>query len=213
MKKIVLIGDSIRQGYDKYVKMAFQGVADVYYPDANCRFTTHILRHLLDWKEKMGCGDDVDAVHWNACLWDNLILPDGKNHVPIEMYAENVARICNMIEILFPKAKIIYATATPCNEEFFKTYKYKRTNADTELYNRVACDIVRDRGGEIDDIYAVLKDSFLPLQSDQTHYYTKEGTRVIAGQVIRSLEESLEIKAKELDYDLLFDKKTDAEGM
>ena len=32
MKKIVLIGDSIRMGYDKYVKMALEGVAEVYYP-------------------------------------------------------------------------------------------------------------------------------------------------------------------------------------
>ena len=48
MKKIILIGDSIRQGYDKYVKMAFEGVAEVYYPTDNCRFTTYILRHISE---------------------------------------------------------------------------------------------------------------------------------------------------------------------
>ena len=74
MKKIVLIGDSIRQGYDKYVKMAFEGVAEVYYPKENCRFASYILRNLIDWKESMKCGDDVDLVHWNAGVWDNLIL-------------------------------------------------------------------------------------------------------------------------------------------
>ena len=211
--KIVLIGDSIRQGYDKYVKMAFDGVAEVYYPEKNCRFTAHILRHILDWKEKMGCGDDVDLVHWNAGLWDNMILPDGKPLIPLEFYKENIARICDMIQLLFPKAKIVFATTTPCDEEFFKNYKYKRTNADTERYNAVAREIVLSREGGINDLYGLLKDDQMAYHSDQTHFYTKEGTRVIAGQVIRYIEECLGIEAKVLDYDLLFDKKEDAIGL
>ena len=32
MKKIVLIGDSIRLGYEAYVRSAFQGIAEVYAP-------------------------------------------------------------------------------------------------------------------------------------------------------------------------------------
>ena len=117
--KIVLIGDSIRAGYDKYVKMAFDGVAEVYYPQVNCRFTSHILRHITDWKEKMNCGDDVDLVHWNAGVWDNLILLDNRNHTEIEVYRENVDRICQFIKMLFPKAKMIFATSTPVDEERF----------------------------------------------------------------------------------------------
>ena len=47
--KIVLIGDSIREGYDRYVKQAFDGVAMVCYPPENCRFTTYIIRNLIEW--------------------------------------------------------------------------------------------------------------------------------------------------------------------
>ena len=43
MKKILLIGDSIRQGYDYYIKMAFEKSAEVYYPGDNCRFTGYIV--------------------------------------------------------------------------------------------------------------------------------------------------------------------------
>lgn len=211
--KIVLIGDSIRQGYDKYVRMAFDGVASIYYPKENCRFTSYILRSIPDWKEGMGCGDDVDLVHWNAGLWDNLVMIDGKHHTPLDIYKENVARICDMIKILFPSAKMIFATSTPCNEEFFKTYKFHRTNAETELYNRAASEIVLEKGGAVNDLYALLKDDHMKYHSDQTHYYTKDGTRVITNQVIGCIEQSLGIKAKELDYDQLFDKKSDAVGM
>ncbi|MBO5010011.1 MAG: hypothetical protein J6D20_04860 [Clostridia bacterium] len=34
MKKVILIGDSIRMGYDKYVKEALDGVAEVWYSSA-----------------------------------------------------------------------------------------------------------------------------------------------------------------------------------
>ena len=36
MKKVVILGDSIRMGYDKYVKEALKDVAAVYYPKDNC---------------------------------------------------------------------------------------------------------------------------------------------------------------------------------
>lgn len=215
--KIVLIGDSIRAGYDKYVKMAFENVAEVYYPQGNCRFTAHVLRHLRDWKEEMGCGEDVDLVHWNAGLWDNLILMDGRNHTEIETYKENVKRICRIISMLFPKAKIIFATSTPVDEAIFQE-KYEMTglmrwNKDTERYNQAACEIVRSLGGEINDLYNLLVDRQGEYHSDQTHYYTKEGTRVITNQVVDCIEKALNIKAKPLDYEQLFEKKNDVIGM
>ena len=42
------------------------------------------------------------------------------------------------------------------------------------------------------------------IHSDMTHYYTKEGTRILAGKVISCLEERLGLKAEEIDYDALF---------
>ena len=74
MKKIVLIGDSIRLGYEKYVKEAFEGVAEVYSPTENCRFAEYTLRFATDWKSKGQWPGDVDVVHWNAGLWDVLEL-------------------------------------------------------------------------------------------------------------------------------------------
>ena len=97
MKKILLLGDSIRQGYDKYVKMAFEDIAEVYYPSENCRFTAYMLRHLTEWVDQLQCGSDVDLVHWNAGLWDDLVLIDGLHHIPINVYSEYVERIYRML--------------------------------------------------------------------------------------------------------------------
>ena len=202
MKKILLIGDSIRLGYDKYVKMAFEDVAEVYYPAENSRFAAYICRQLHEWKNKLNCGDDIDVVHWNAGLWDDLIMLDGKHLTPIEVYKEYVDRICNMIKLYFPKAKIIFATSTPVQEELFLTCK--RFNKDTEEYNNAAVEIVKSHGGEINDLYSLAMAAPVEYHSDLTHYYTKEGTRLLTNQVVKCLEASLGIQAKELDYDALF---------
>ena len=53
----------------------------------------------------------------------------------------------------------------------------------------------------------------MAYHSDQTHFYTKEGTRVITNRVLECIETELGIKAKPLDYDFLFDKKEDAIGL
>ena len=202
MKKILLIGDSIRLGYDKYVKMAFEDAAEVYYPEENCRFAAFVFRHLDEWKTSLGCGDDVDLVHWNAGLWDDLILQDGVHMTPIDIYKFYIERTCNMIKILFPKAKMIFATSTPVQEELF--LGNKRYNRDTEEYNRAAAEIVKKHGGEINDLYSLAKASPVEWHSDLTHYYTKEGARMLADQVVKSIENTLGIQGKVLDYDALF---------
>ncbi len=210
-KKIVLLGDSIRLGYDKYVKMAFEDVAEVYYPSVNCCFASYLLRYLYDWKLKMGCGDDVDLVHWNAGLWDTLILLDGENHTPIAEYAAYVERICRTIGMLYPNAKMVFATSTTAQEELY--VDYKRSNKDVVRYNEVAVEIVKRYGGQIDDLYTLTKEAPKEYHSDRVHFYTKEGTKLLSNQVISCIEEILDVKAKPLDYDTLFAEVNDFIGL
>ena len=204
MKKILLLGDSIRQGYDSYVKIAFEDSAKVYYPAENCMFSSYILRMLNDWKNFLDTGDDVDVIHWNAGLWDDLVLADGKNHTSIEYYKDNIERICVMIGELFPNAKNIFATSTPVIEDGFGGFHFRRYNSDTERYNEAAVKIVTDHGGYINDLYTLLKNSPTEYHSDQTHYYSREGTEIICNKVISAIEACGGITAKVLDYEKLF---------
>ncbi len=202
MKKILLIGDSIREGYDKYVKMAFEGVADVIYPNENCRDSGYIIRQIVFWRQRMPLGEDIDLVHFNAGLWDDLHMYDGKKLNSIDKYEENIDRICTIFKKIFPKAKLIFATSTPVQEELFG--ELKRYNKDTEEYNAVATAVVKKHGGTINDLYAITKDMPKSYYSDLTHLYTKDGTALLTRQVVKAIEEALDIKGKELDYDELF---------
>ena len=213
MKKILLLGDSIREGYDVYVKKAFMGQYDVVYPTENCRFTSYIIRNLYDWADGLGCDKDTALVHWNAGLWDDLTMPDGKTLIRPDVYEENIARIDRMLHTLFPNAFFWFATSTPVQEHMFVGRFNKRYNRDTEQYNQLALGAL-GKDVKINDLYTLLKDVPAEYHSDLTHYYTKEGTRLIAGAVIDKIAADLNVKPLPIDYDTLCGKeKTEILGI
>ena len=136
---------------------------------------------------------------------------DDEYLTPIELYKYYLERVCNAIKKMFPYAKVIFATSTPVQEELF--WRNKRYNKDIEAYNNAAIEIAKKHGFEINDLYALMKDAPKSYHSDVTHYYTKEGTKLITNKVVKCIENCLNIKAKELDYDKLFTKTDDVVGI
>jgi hypothetical protein len=49
--------------------------------------------------------------------------------------------------------------------------------------------------------------------SDQTHYYTKDGTRMFTEHIVATLENALGIQGKALDYDALFAENENIVGL
>ncbi len=209
MKKIILIGDSIRLGYDKYVKDALDGVAEVYYPNDSARFSEYTFRYLSDWKHDNGWGDDIDLVHWNTGLWDVLEM---YGEAPIsnpQQYGETIGKIERQIKILFPRAKQIFATSTSVIEEKYG-WDRKRHNATIEEYNKIAIDALSGTGCVIDDLYTLTKNAPMEIRAgDPTHFYTPEGTKLIGDRVLSFICGELEIDAKEVQLDAFVPEKYD----
>ena len=183
MKKIVLIGDSIRMGYDAYVREQLQGKAEVLYPAENCRFAQYVYRYLHDWKQEGNWGDDVDLVHWNAGLWDVIHMMDEDALSTPAQYEATVGQIARRIRLLFPRAIGVFATSTPVQEEKYGR-EFWRKNEEIERYNEIAKRTVTACGGVIDDLYAVMKEAPDSERSDMTHFYTPEGTKRIGEAVL-----------------------------
>jgi hypothetical protein len=194
MKNVLLVGDSIRIGYDKAVKRSLEGIANVYFPSENCRFAAYVLRYLHDYKALVPDGK-VDVLHWNAGLWDCLRLFEEDVHTPLDFYAYYIERICIRIRKLFPEAKVIFATSTSVLSEKMKP-DFKRYNEEIEKYNKTAVEIVKKYGFAVNDLYAASISLPEEAHSDPVHYYTPEGTRTFAEQVISHISPALGITDK-----------------
>ena len=55
IKNLLLIGDSIRMGYDKSVRKILEGKANVVFSDDNCRYVTYILHRTRLYQDKKLC--------------------------------------------------------------------------------------------------------------------------------------------------------------
>ncbi|MBQ7760425.1 MAG: SGNH/GDSL hydrolase family protein [Clostridia bacterium] len=200
MKKIVLIGDSIRMGYDKYIKDALRGSAEVFYPSENCRFAEYVLRYAHEWKASGEWGDDVDLVHWNAGLWDALELFGDAPLTSISYYGEAIARIDKRLRMLFPKAKFVFATSTNVNEKMSDP-DFTRHNATIEKYNAEALRVLSGTDTIINDLYSLTASVSDSYRSDWVHFYTPEGTDLIGGKVLSVICELLDITFEQINIE------------
>lgn len=191
MKKIYLMGDSIRfgavnsPGYGVYVKEKLNGVAEVYYPNDNCRFAQYTLRYLYDWANSVDT-KNIDIVHWNNGLWDVLRLHGDEPLTPIDMYVDFLERIYKKLRFLFPNAKIIFALSTPVIEEGGRA-DFMRYNKEIREYNNAAQELMKKLGVQVNDLYSVAENLGGSFRSDWVHY-NEEGSKLLADAVIKALE-------------------------
>ncbi|MBR5586851.1 MAG: SGNH/GDSL hydrolase family protein [Clostridia bacterium] len=197
MKNLVLMGDSIRRGYDKSVRKSLEGKANVIFPEENCRFASYLLRYFHEYLGELN-GEDIDVVHWNAGLWDCLRLFEEEPHTPVEVYTYYIDRLCIRIKKVCPNARVIFATSTKViSEKMGKNFK--RYNEEIEKYNAAAVEIVKKHGFEVNDLYAVSQTLSEDFHSDAVHYYTPEGTEVFTKQVLSYVVPALGID-EEIEY-------------
>jgi hypothetical protein len=199
MKKILLIGDSIRMGYDKYVKEALSGVAEVYYPSDNCMYAENVLRFAHEWIQKTGT-DELDLIHWNAGLWDTLELFEDEPMTSLDYYGEAIARIHKRMKLVCPKTKLVFATSTAVLEDRCSK-DFRRHNATIKKYNERALEALLGTDEIINDLYTLTENLSRDCHSDAVHYYTDKGTEAIGGRVLSIICRELGIEASEVNLD------------
>ena len=210
MKNILLLGDSIRMGYDSFVRNKLLGRANVFFHEDNGRYALYTLRALSDWKGQLSL-PQIDIVHWNNGLWDALHLNsasggrDGEAEgetispanvpaefrfdadplTPPEFYRYYIGRVLTRIRQLFPSAEVVFATTTPVIEEQ-ATWAY-RSNVEIENLNRIARKVLVPRGVRINELGAFATRHCQTLHRDWVHY-NDEGSALLADEIIGFLE-------------------------
>ncbi len=98
MKKVVLLGDSIRLiGYGTKVPELLKGSYDVWQPEENCRFSNYTLRLIFEYRQQL---KDAAIIHWNNGHWDLCNLFGDGNFNSVELYVSNMKRIAGLLKKL-----------------------------------------------------------------------------------------------------------------
>ena len=190
-KNILLLGDSIRQGYCAYAKAALSEVADVRYPNENCRFTQHTLTSLPNYVRLFENCADIDCVLFNNGHWD--IAHWGGEEVslnPIPVYTAMLGRIAAKLRKLAPNAKLYFATTSPSNPNGTLGLN-PRTNAEIEAYNAAAKELMRSLNIPVCDHYGFLQPYSADYYRDYCHL-TEQGFRLLGEYTAQWLRKEME---------------------
>ena len=108
---IVLIGDSIRMGYQDHVASQLAGRAEVWSPEENGGDSRNVLAHLDDWVFSRQPG----LVHVNCGLHDLKRAFGAESEVPLAEYERNVRQILQRLQRELDGG-VVWATTTPVDE-------------------------------------------------------------------------------------------------
>lgn len=189
MKKVVLIGDSIRMGYQEAVREQLAGVAEVGWPEMNGFDSRNVLAKLDEWV----IAQNPAVVHINAGLHDlKKNRQTGAYQVPLEEYARNLEQILGTL-LKLAGTKVLWAMTTPVNECWHQARKpFDRYEADVTAYNQKAAEICGGLGVAVDDLYAVMMEAGRDqhLELDGVHF-NEAGYRRLGGAVTKVIRASL----------------------
>ena len=181
MKKVVLLGDSIRQiGYGLKIGEMLGDGYEVWQPDDNCRFAKYTLLGCNMWAENI---KDADVIHWNNGLWDVCNRFGDGPFSTKEEYVMNITRVAKILQRTTPN--IIFATTTPVHEG-----QATITNDIIDEYNEAAVAALTEMGVKINDLHAFVKQNlFEYVREDDKMHLTEKGIDACAKEVADCIKE------------------------
>ena len=185
MRKIVLIGDSIRMGYQPYVKSALSDSYSVWGPEQNGGTSVNVLNYLDEWV----ISRSPDVVHMNTGLHDiRRPIWLRQNTVNLDQYIANVKSIVTRI-LEGTDARLIWALTTPVDEEKHNaTHRdmgdFQRHSDDVRSYNQAVSSMLEELNVEINDLYGVITKAGLEAMMNQDGvHFNNRGYMLLAKAV------------------------------
>ena len=181
MLQVILIGDSIRMGYQDAVRQELADEATVWGPEQNGGNSRNVLDNLDEWV----LSRKPDLVHLNCGLHDLRREFDGTGPpIPLAEYEANVREILQQCK-RGTEGVVVWATTTPVNEEWHHRNKgFDRFEADVDAYNQAALAVARECGVTVSDLYeAVMRSGRDELLGEDGVHFTAEGYSVLGKTV------------------------------
>ena len=183
--KVVLIGDSIRMGYQPLVAEKCRA-ADVWGPAQNCRHSLWALDHFQEWV----AAREPDLIHVNFGIHDASLQPDGEHQILPPQYRLCLQRFIAKVREL-EKTKMIWATTTPlyASEPEKPMAQWSiRKQAEIEEYNAAALEIVQREGLPVNDLHDVIvRNDFTKCLGEDGCHMTEFGNEVLSDAVVEAI--------------------------
>ena len=178
MKKVTLLGDSIRLGYGPRVAELLGPEVTVYQPEDNCRFAKYTLRMLFDERERI---EGSDVIHFNCGMWDICNLFGDGTFTDKQEYVSCMLRVAEQLKKL--GKHLIFATTTPVLEG----NPYNR-NEDIEAFNAAIVPLFVAEGIRIDDLYTpVFPERARLIRADDKLHLNEAGIEFCAERVAAAI--------------------------
>jgi lysophospholipase L1-like esterase len=179
--RILLIGDSILNGYGNAVIKALDGEAYVdtwVNPYCQSEHTNRVLSEVL-------ANGPYTVVHFNMGLhgWQAGRIKEGTFEPLTKAYVE-------IIKTQIPRARIIWANSTPVTVKNMPTQLDPEINPVIIEHNRMADGVMNSLGIPINDFYGALRDKLEFARGDQFHWRTEAYT-ILANKTVDAIKTAL----------------------
>lgn len=198
LPNVLILGDSISIGYTLDVREVLKGKANVFRPlsgdgkgPENCSGTTKGVQSIDRW-----LGDRKWAViHFNWGLHDLKHVaqpgadkatsnPNDPPQATVEQYTKNLEAIVKKLKAT--GARLVFATTTPVPPGT----GIRDTGAEARYYE-AALKIMKANGIRVNDLCAFCQPQLDKLQLPKNVHFSAAGSRALAGQVAKAIEEEL----------------------
>jgi len=193
---VLLVGDSIAQGYIPAVRRILKEEAQIRVVDYRHPIIIHSessdrgVKQMNNWLGSTPWG----VIHFNSGLHDLKYVDDeghkasvakGRQNIPVDQYEKNLEEW--VVRLKKTGAKLIFATTTPVPEG-----ASGRVKGDAAKYNASAVRIMEKHGIPVNDLYALAIERQEEIQRPRNvHFKEPEGYEILARQVASSIEEAL----------------------
>jgi len=180
LPRVLLVGDSICQGYQGKVAAKLDGKANVtYWASSYCVTSPGYLRLLAFYLDEA----KYDVIHFNNGLHSC--------ETPVADYEKSYLAALKLVRAKQPSARLVWASSTPLNtENAAKAEKVVKLNDAA----RRAVSAVGDIGE--DDLFALMN----PLERSaywvDMHHYSNAGYELIASQVVEKVTTAVSLGAR-----------------
>jgi lysophospholipase L1-like esterase len=187
LPRVLLIGDSITNGYLEPVRKALAGRANI---DAWITPTTQADKSLPKTIAAILAWQKYAVIHFNLGLhgWQQGRIPEGQFEPLTRQLVQNLRAGA-------PQATLIWATITPVTVKGEPEKLNPEIQPTIDEHNRMALAVMKAEGLEIDDLAGLMAEK-LPLAAGDMFHWKPAGMALITESVTKSIDAALAKKPR-----------------